>query len=104
MDGIFADAIVSHTCGSPTEGRKIYSAWDAYQQSNLVTYRSAYEGFGSAFFEAIYSETPILCNRYAIYRTDIEPCGFKVCLMEGYLRDEVVEEVRRVLADEEYRR
>lgn len=42
-------------------------------------------------------------NRYAIYRTDIEPCGFKVCLMDGFLSDEVVEEVRRVLTDAAYR-
>ncbi len=51
----------------------------------------------------MHDRKPILCNRYAIYRTDIEPCGFRVVLMEGFLTDEVVAEVRRVLDDMAYR-
>jgi hypothetical protein len=79
------------------DGQKVYSAWDAYQQADLITYPSTYEGFGNAFLEAVYYQRPLLCNRYAIYRTDIEPCGFRVCLMEGFLTDDVVDEVRYVL-------
>ena len=76
---------------------------DAYQSADFVTYPSTYEGFGNAFLEAVYHRKPILCNRYAIYRTDIEPCGFDVILMDGFLTDETVEQVRRVLSDEPYR-
>ena len=76
---------------------------DAYQHADFVTYPSTYEGFGNAFLEAIYYRKPILCNRYAIYRTDIEPCGFDVILMDGFLTVETVEQVKRVLFDEEYR-
>jgi hypothetical protein len=44
---------------------------------------------------------PVLCTRYAIYRADIEPCGFQVILMESFLTDDVVDEVRRILNDED---
>ena len=103
VDVIFAASLIDHQRGTTADGRKRYSAWDAYQQAALVTYPSTYEGFGNAFLEAIYFKKPILCNRYAIYRTDIEPCGFKVCLMDGFLTDEVVAEVRRLLSDATYR-
>ena len=69
----------------------------------MVVYPSTHEGFGNAFLEALYYKKPILCNRYAIYRTDIEPSGFKVCLMDGFLTDDVIEHVRRVLEDKTYR-
>jgi len=31
---------------------------------------------GNAFLEAVYYRKPVMCNRYSIYRTDIEPKGF----------------------------
>jgi glycosyltransferase involved in cell wall biosynthesis len=102
VEVIFADPWVFHQRGTGPDGRKRYAVWDAYQQADLVAYPSSYEGFGNAFLEAIYYRKPILCNRYGIYRTDIEPCGFKVILMDGFLTDEVVEQVRRVLADKDY--
>ena len=101
---IFAEPWISDKRGTSPEGRKQYTAWDAYQQSDFVAYPSSYEGFGNAFLEAIYYKKPLLCNRYGIYRTDIEPCGFQVVLMDGFLTDNVVNEVRRVLLDEESRR
>jgi len=58
---------------------------------------------GSDGVEAVYYRKPILCNRYAIYRTDIEPCGFNTILMDGFLTDEVVEQVRHILTDESRR-
>ena len=84
-------------------GKGKYTLWDVYPYADFITYPSIYEGFGNAFLEAVYFKKPILCNRYAIYRSDIEPCGFQVCLMEGFLTDEVVDQVRRVLIDEAYR-
>ena len=68
-----------------------------------MTYPSTYEGFGNAFLEAIYHRKPIFCNRYAIYRTDIEPCGFDVILMDGFLTDSVVEQVRDILRNDQRR-
>lgn len=103
VEVIFAEGAIGFNRGSRPNGQKQYSAWDAYQRADLVTYPSTYEGFGNAFLEAVYFKQPILCNRYAIYQTDIEPCGFDVCLMDGFLTDAVVEHVRRVLQDSAYR-
>jgi glycosyltransferase involved in cell wall biosynthesis len=104
VEVIFAEHTIGFDRGEDPEGNKRYSAWDAYQRADLVTYPSTYEGFGNAFLEAVYVKQPILCNRYAIYQTDIEPCGFEACLMDGFLTDEVVDHVRRVLRDSDYRR
>jgi glycosyltransferase involved in cell wall biosynthesis len=103
VDAVFADEWIFHERGTGPDGRKRYTVEDAYQHADFVTYPSTYEGFGNAFLEAVYYRKPILCNRYAIYRTDIEPCGFDVILMDGFLTDEAVEQVKRVLFDDEYR-
>jgi glycosyltransferase involved in cell wall biosynthesis len=86
------------------EGQKVYTLWDLYPHANLVTYPSLYEGFGNAFLEALYFKVPILINRYAIFARDIEPRGFKVTAMDGFVTKNVVEDVRRVLEDAPYRR
>ena len=57
------------------------------------------EGYGNAFLEAIYHKKPIVCNRYLIYRTDIEPCGFKSVVFDGYLTNDTVKEVNQLLDD-----
>lgn len=62
---------------------------------------STYEGFGNAFLEAIHFRKPIFCNRYTIFMTDIAPLGFQCAAMDGFLTDEVVEEVRALLLDKE---
>jgi glycosyltransferase involved in cell wall biosynthesis len=101
---IYAEDMVNSEHSVSSEGETRFSIWDAYREADLVSYPSTYEGFGNAFLEAIYFSKPVLCNRYAIYRTDIEPCGFMPILMDGFLTDEVVEQVRRVLTDDAYRR
>lgn len=87
-----------------SEGKKIYTLWDVYPYAALVTYPSLYEGFGNAFLEATYFRIPVVMNRYAIFTRDIEPKGFKVPVMDGFPTHQVVEEVRRVLEDQDYRR
>jgi len=87
-----------------SKGQKIYTLWDLYPFVDFVTYPSLYEGFGNAFLEAIYFKLPILINRYSIFARDIEPKGFRVPLMDGYLTKEVVDDVRRLLADPAYRK
>ncbi|HPA20312.1 MAG TPA: glycosyltransferase family 4 protein [Verrucomicrobiae bacterium] len=86
------------------EGRKIFTMWDLYSQADLVTYPSLYEGFGNAFLEAIYFKVPVIVNRYAIFGRDIEPKGFRVPTMDGFVTRRMVAEVHRVLEDAEYRR
>jgi glycosyltransferase involved in cell wall biosynthesis len=104
VDFVLAEPWISSHRGTTPEGRKLYTIWDVYAQADFVTYPSTYEGFGNAFLEAVYFKKPILCNLYAIYRTDIEPCGFEEILMDGFLTDDLVDQVRRVLTDEQKRR
>jgi glycosyltransferase involved in cell wall biosynthesis len=101
---IYADQWIGDERSPGSDASKKYTIWDAYRDADLVTYPSTYEGFGNAFLETLYFKKPILCNRYAIYRTDIEPCGFDVILMDGFLTDEVVGQVREVIGDSERRR
>lgn len=85
------------------EGRKIYTLWDLYPHADLISYPSLYEGFGNAFLEALYFRVPVLINRYAIFARDIEPRGFRLPVMDQFLTRKVVEEVRHILEDADYR-
>ena len=76
---------------------------EVYAQADLITYPSLYEGFGNALLEAFYFRKPVLVNRYSIFIADIEPKGFKVVTMDGFLTKNVLEKTRRVIADAEYR-
>lgn len=104
VDVIFADKWISDQRGTGPDGRKLFTIDDVFPQADLVAYPSTYEGFGNAFLEAIYFKCPIVCNRYAIYRTDIEPCGVRPILFDGFPTDDTVDEIHRVLQDGEYRR
>jgi len=85
-------------------GKKVYTLWDLYPHADLVTYPSLYEGFGNALLEAFYFRKPVLINRYSIFTRDIEPKGFQVPVMDGFLTRKVVEEIRGLLEDPEQRR
>jgi glycosyltransferase involved in cell wall biosynthesis len=88
---------ISDTRKINAAGEKIFTLWDLYPHVDFVTYPSLYEGFGNAFLEAIYFRVPILINRYSIFARDIEPKGFHLPLMDGYLTKQVVEEVRQLI-------
>lgn len=84
-------------------GEKVYLLADAYANADIITYPSLYEGFGNALIEAFYYKKPALVNRYSIFVSDIEPRGFDVITMNGFLTREVISKVKRVIDDEEYR-
>ncbi len=84
-------------------GEKIFTLWDLYPHVDFVAYPSLYEGFGNAFLEAIYFRLPILINRYSIFARDIEPKGFRIPLMDGFLTRQLIDEVRHLLEEPEYR-
>ena len=86
-----------------SEGRKIYTLWDLYLHADFVTYPSLYEGFGNALLEAIYFRKPVLINRYSIFVRDIEPKGFRLLTMDGFVTPGMAERVRQILHDEELR-
>lgn len=80
-----------------------YSLWDIYPHADFITYPSLYEGFGNAFLEAIYFKKPLLINRYAIFVRDIEPKGFDLIVMDGFLTEKTVQCVRKVMESAERR-
>ena len=86
-----------------SKGKKIYTLWDLYPHADLITYPSLYEGFGNAFLEAIYFRIPVLINRYSIFTRDIEPKGFRLAVMDGFLTNSVIDEVRELLENPVYR-
>ena len=103
VDLIFVEDRIAEKRGLNEQGRKLFTIEDAYSQADLIAYPSDYEGFGNAFLEAVYYKKPVVCNRYSIFRTDIEPCGFRPILFDGFLTGNTVEEVRSVLDDDSYR-
>jgi len=96
---LFAADLFDECRGTTPEGRKVYRLWDAYPHADLVTYPSAFEGFGNAFLEAIYFRKPIVVNNYSTYATDIRPKGFRAIEFDRYVTDETVEQTRQVLKD-----
>jgi glycosyltransferase involved in cell wall biosynthesis len=86
------------------DGRKLYTLWDVYPHTDLITYPSLYEGFGNAFLEAILFKKPLLVNRYSVYIVDIEPKGFDVVAIDGFLTETAVKQVELVLKDAERRK
>ena len=95
----FAADIFDHHRGRTLDGRKIYSLADAYQHADLVTYPSTIEGFGNAFLETIYYKRPIVMSTYEIFKTDIQPKGFKVIGFSDFIDDETVLKARTILRD-----
>ncbi len=94
-----------HETRTKTEdGRKLYTLWDVYPHTDLITYPSLYEGFGNAFLEAILFKKPLLVNRYSVYIVDIEPKGFDVVAIDGFLTETAVKQVELVLKDPERRK
>ncbi|MFV1966168.1 MAG: glycosyltransferase [Pirellulaceae bacterium] len=104
VEVLFVADWIAEERGTDARGRQLFTLGDVFSQANLVTYPSEYEGFGNAFLEAVYYKQPIVCNRYTIYRTDIEPFGFDTITFDGYLTHGTVDRVRRVLGDETARR
>jgi glycosyltransferase involved in cell wall biosynthesis len=84
-------------------GHKIYVLKDLYPHADLVTFPSLYEGFGNALLEAIYFRKPVVVNRYSVFIRDIEPKGFRLPTIDGFVSRKTVKDVRRILEDSEYR-
>jgi glycosyltransferase involved in cell wall biosynthesis len=86
-----------------SEGKKIFVLHDLYSRADLVMYPSIYEGFGNALLESFYFKVPIVVNRYPVWVRDIEPKGFQVPMMNGFVDRKTVIEARRLLEDQKYR-
>jgi glycosyltransferase involved in cell wall biosynthesis len=78
-----------------------FTLWDIYPCADLVTYPSLREGFGNALMEAIYFKKPILVNRYATFIRDIEPKGFELIVMDGFLTKKTVHQAKEMIESPE---
>jgi glycosyltransferase involved in cell wall biosynthesis len=87
-----------------SNGQKMYTLWDLYPHADIVTYPSTYEGFGNALLEAFYFKKPVVINRYSIFIEDIEPKGFRLAQIDGFITKETVRFVEHCLEDEDHRR
>ena len=103
VDTRFVSHIINEKRGTTKGGRKIYTLEDIYPHADLVTYPSNFEGFGNAFLEAVYFRKPIVVNTYSIYMMDIQPKGFDVIELDGYVTEESVAKTRKVLQEPETR-
>jgi glycosyltransferase involved in cell wall biosynthesis len=99
IPAVFLSGRIGQKRGTTANGQRIYTLADIYPQADLVTYPSAWEGFGNALLEAVYFGRPVLVNAYPVYRSDIAPRGLRALEMNGKVTDEVVSEVWRVLDD-----
>ncbi|MGD9010145.1 MAG: hypothetical protein PVG41_19635, partial [Desulfobacteraceae bacterium] len=97
VDLIFVETHLCDPWGADTCRYPQFSLWDVYPGADFVTYPSLYEGFGNGFLEAVYFKRPLLVNRYATFIKDIEPLGFNVVTMDGFLTGEAVAQVNRLL-------
>jgi glycosyltransferase involved in cell wall biosynthesis len=103
VNAIFVSDIINEERGTTPDGRKIYTLEDIYPYADLVTYPSTFEGFGNAFLETLYFKKPIVVNTYSIYIKDIQPKGFRVIEIEGYVTDKTIEQTKQVLDNPELR-
>lgn len=96
---IIKPEIINRTRAVSPDGKKQYTLWDVYPHADVVTYPSMFEGFGNALLEAIYFRKPLLVNRYSIYEIDIEPLGFDMVTMDGYVTQGVIAQMQEILRD-----
>ena len=103
VDTVFASGIINECRDRTPKGEKIYTLDDIYPHADLVTYPSNFEGFGNAFLEAVYFKKPIIVNNYSIYSYDIQPKGFDVIEIDGYVSEEAIRQTREVLENPQRR-
>ena len=94
---IAMDKYIGDKRGKNSKGEKLYDIADVYQNADLVTYPSGYEGFGNAFLETIYFRRPIIVNRYSIFIADIEPKGFEVIEVKGFVTSRIIKRINDVI-------
>jgi glycosyltransferase involved in cell wall biosynthesis len=80
-------------------GRRIYTLWDAFVNSDIITYPTAQEGFGNQFIEATFFKKPIVITPYTVYKKDIKPLGYKVIEMNKNISDNVIYKIKNLLED-----
>jgi len=81
--------------------RKIYTLWDAFVNSDFVTYPSEIEGFGNQYIEAVYFKKPVIITPYPVYKSDIKPLGFKSIEITPKLSTKDLKQVEEYIKNKE---
>ena len=97
VDVRIAEMYIASPWNNNGDRQKKYSLWSVYPHTDFITFSSLTEGFGNAFLEAVYFKKPILINRYDTYVRDIEPKGFDLVAIDGFLNKKAVQNVRELL-------
>ncbi|RAK12686.1 glycosyltransferase involved in cell wall biosynthesis [Halanaerobium saccharolyticum] len=98
-------------------GRKIYSLWDSYVISDLITYTSIKEGWGNQLLEALFAKKPVVVFEYPVFKSDIKQYNLNLASLgseyqkreDGYIKIEedkfepALKEAVRYLKDQDYR-
>jgi glycosyltransferase involved in cell wall biosynthesis len=89
--------LISEKSQSEKELTGKYSLGDLYQNADIITYPSKFEGFGNAFLETVYYRKPIIINRYPVFIADIEPKGFDVLVLSSFVTSDLIYEIKNLL-------
>ncbi|MFP4371070.1 MAG: glycosyltransferase [Halanaerobium sp.] len=68
---LWADELFAHQRLQKGE-KKIYSLWDSYVISDLITYTSIKEGWGNQLLEALFAKKPLVVFEYPVFENDIK--------------------------------
>jgi glycosyltransferase involved in cell wall biosynthesis len=97
VDLVFVDSHMDDPWGTHSRRFPEFTLYDIYPGADFVTYPSLCEGFGNGLLEAIYFKRPVMVNRYATYVRDIEPLGFDLVSIDGFLTTHAVARVNQLL-------
>ena len=97
VDLTFVDTHMDDPWGTHSRKFPEFTLYDIYPGADFVTYPSLYEGFGNGLIEAIYFKRPVMVNRYATYVRDIEPLGFDLVTIDGFITPQAVERVNQLI-------
>jgi glycosyltransferase involved in cell wall biosynthesis len=100
VDLRIAENRISAPFNHKINGINQFCLWSIYAHADFITFPSLYEGFGNAILEAIYFKKPLLVNRYPAFVTDIEPRGFDLVTIDGFLTKDAVQNVKDILYSE----
>ena len=114
---IWADELFAHQ-RQQQDGEKIYSLWDSYAISDLITYTSIKEGWGNQLLEALFAKKPVVVLEYPVFQSDIKEHNLELASLggeysrrkDGYIKIEeekyepALKEALKYLKDGDYRK
>jgi glycosyltransferase involved in cell wall biosynthesis len=114
---IWANQLFAHQ-RQEQDGQKIYSLWDSYAISDLITYTSIKEGWGNQLLEALFAKKPVVVLEYPVFKSDIKKHNLNLSSLggdyqhreDGYIKIEeqkyepALKEALKYLKDGNYRK